>query len=113
MALYLPDSVDFDSNCVIVLDNYTARVYEQLPSDSNFDGSYTDYALDNHYISYYGLSNQTDYPSQSSCYPTSQLTHNIIDRTDFLDIFIIGTGIFLITFLCFYKLLTYLFRGWF
>lgn len=113
MALYLPSSVDFESSCVLVLDNYTARVYNELPSSSDFTGSYTDYALDNHYLEYFGLDSDSSSLSDSSCYPVENLTHNIIDRTDFLDIFVIGTGLFLITFLLFYKLLSYLFRGWF
>lgn len=113
MALYLPSDVDFDSNCVIMLDNYTARVYSESPDNNSFDGSYTDYALDNHYIKYYGVEDTSNYPSSSSCYPSSELTHNVIERTDFIDIFVIGTGLFLLTFLVFYKLLTYLFRGWF
>lgn len=110
MALYLPDSVDFNNNCVSVLNNYTARVYESDTPNSSGLYDYTDYALDNHYIAYYGSELLESSPS---CYPTDLLTHSVLDRTDFVDIFVIGVGLFLITFLLFYKLLSYLFRGWF
>ncbi len=110
MALYLPDSVDFNSNCVSVLNNYTARVYRSDTPDSNGFYDYTDYALDNHYISFTGTELLESSPT---CYPTDMLTHSVLDRTDFADIFVIGVGLFLITFLLFYKLLSYLFRGWF
>jgi len=111
VRLYLPNDLPYNA-CVVLRDNYTARVYEETPvvdSTSN----YVDVALDNHYLYRNGLEYfeyQVDIPS---CLPSSTISHNWLDRTDAVDIVVIIAILFTFLYFVLSRPIKWLFRGWF
>ena len=111
MALYLPNDLPYNA-CVVIRDNYTARVYENQPS-LDTTSNYIDVALDNHYLYYYGVEYfeyQVDIPS---CLSSTEISTVWLDRTDAVDIVVIITCILALLWFILSKPIKWLFRGWF
>ena len=49
MKIYLPNTLT-NSNCVVVRDKDTIRVYENTPQQNGQYYNYTDYYINSHYI---------------------------------------------------------------
>lgn len=107
--IYVPDDLPYNS-CYYLLDNYTLRVYESIPSE-NISINYIDVALDNHYIYREGVESfESVLPS---CLDSTRITSAWSYRTDFFEI--LGS-ILIILLICGFLIsrpLKWLFRGWF
>lgn len=102
MTFYLPVALE-DTNCPVIIDKDTIRVYEVAPT-YNSTVNYTDYYVNSHYMSSTGSRTFSNYSSLPACESISYFTNNISYRNDFLTIFltfllIVGFAWFLISFI--------------
>lgn len=106
--IYVPDNND--SPCYYLQSNTVLRAYDTTPR-YNGSSTYTDYMLDNHYLSRRGEQSWTNYSTLPQCIAINDITTNYFYRTDITDICIlalifIGVNYFLIS-----KLVKVFFRG--
>lgn len=104
--VYLPSITN--SNCIVILDKDTIRVYNDLPTAYNLH-SYTDYFINSHYLSKTGEEYIETVPV---CEDHVGFTTEVYYRNDLSDILIIFLIIVLIGFYLPYKILARLFGRW-
>lgn len=109
MKIYLPKKIT-NSNCVVVRDKDTIRVYDERPQQNNQYYSYTDYYINSHYLENYGSSQYNQYSTLPTCRNTSDFTDEVFYRNDYGDICIIFIVMCLFIFLIPTKIFMRLFR---
>lgn len=97
-----------NSNCAVISNNNTIRVYESKPTN-NTTIPYIDYYFNSHYLSTTGTQQFSNYVAIPTCLPNSDITTEWWHRTDVSDILI--CILILSIFICIpFKVLFRLFR---
>lgn len=109
MKIYLPNALT-NSNCVVVRDRDTIRVYDNQPEQNNQWYSYTDYYVNSHYMTNTGAQQFGQYSTLPTCRNHNEFTNEEFFRNDFSDICIIFTILCLFVFLIPTKIFMRLFR---
>ena len=104
--IYVPDYVN--GNCVYLYSDQFIRVYETQPT-YNSNVNYTDYLINNHYLSRTGTQSFGNYTSLPHC--SDDVTTNFYYRTDILDILLIASLIIGWTWFLSAKLIKTLLKG--
>ena len=84
--LYVPNFND--TNCVVILNSDTIRVYEKQPV-LNQTINYVDYYVNSHYMSKSGSQEFSRYQSVPTCIQKNIITTSVEYRNDYSDILII------------------------
>ena len=79
IMIYVPENLSYNG-CHVILDNYTMRVYETIPT-INDSVSYVDVALDNHYLTREGIEYFGVDASLPTCISSQEITHAWSYRT--------------------------------
>ena len=106
MSLYVP--IYNNGNCAYLYSDNFIRVYDSQPT-YNTNVHYTDYLINNHYISREGYQQFGNYSSLPTC--ASDVTTNYFFRTDIADILIMSSIFIFINWFFISKLYKALFRG--
>lgn len=108
--IYVP--VYNSSNCVVIRDKDTIRIYDTQPT-YNSNNYYTDYYINSHYIFNNGYQQFNQYSTLPTCINHNLLTTNVFYRNDIDSILIIFLILLLICFLFPYKIISRMFGRWF
>lgn len=104
--IYVPELNS--SNCVVVYNHNTLRVYNSVP-ELNQSVNYTDFYINSHYLSKTGSEILS---SNVSCLPSSDLTDSVYYRNDFDSILVIFFILLLICFYFPYRIISRIFGWW-
>ena len=104
--IYVPDYTS--GNCVYLYSDNFIRVYDTQPT-YNSNINYTDYLINNHYLSRTGTQSFGNYSTLPSC--ATDVTTNFYYRTDITEILIISTLVLGWTWFLAGKLIKTLFKG--
>lgn len=108
--IYVPDFTN--SNCVVIRDKDTIRVYDTTPTN-NSNNYYTDYYINSHYIFTNGYQQFSQYSQLPTCINHNLLTKNVYYRNDFDSILIIFLILLIICFYFPYRIISRMFGRWF
>lgn len=107
MALYVPNYSS--SNCVVLQNSSTIRVYEQRPT-YNSSVNYTDYYFTSNYYSNVGTQNFSQYATLPTC--RTDITTNVYYRYDIDKILMCFIIIVIVVYNLAYKPISRLFGRW-
>lgn len=107
MALYVPEFSS--SNCVVLYNSDTIRVYSQRPT-YNSTVNYTDYYINSGYLSNVGSQTFSNYSTIPTC--RNDVTTNYYYRLDFDKICIIFLVIVILCYYLAFKPISRLFGRW-
>lgn len=107
--LYIPNYTN--SNCVVVYNADTIRVYSTTPT-SNSSVNYVDYYVNSHYMSNSGTQNFSQYSTIPTCINANNITTDFYYRNDFDSILIIFMCIVVISYFLAFKPISRLFGRW-
>ena len=108
--IYVPNYTN--SNCVVIRDKDTIRVYDSQPT-YNSNNYFTDYYINSNYLFNNGYQQFNQYSTLPTCINHNLLTTNVYYRNDFDKIMIIFLILLLICFYFPYKMLSRMFGRWF
>lgn len=109
MKIYVPSYNS--SNCVVLQNNNTIRVYNTVPTQ-NSTVSYTDYYISSSYLSNIGTQTFNQYSTVPTCISSSNITTDFYYRLDLDKILVC---FFIIVIICFYfpfRLFSRIFGRW-
>lgn len=100
------------SNCVVLRDKDTLRVYDQRPT-YNSNINYVDYYINSHYVYNNGVQQFNQYSTLPTCIDVSNITTNVFYRNDIDSILIVFLIILLVCFYFPYRIISRMFGRWF
>lgn len=108
--IYVPQ-YDYSTNCAVIYDSNTIRVYN-IPPIQNSDTSYIDYLFNSHYINKSGVEHFAVDSTLPSCIVDDDITTNVYYRNDLSDILV---SFFILLIVCIYfpyRLISRMFGRW-
>lgn len=99
------------NNCLHIQSSDIIRVYDSQPRQ-NATINYTDYYIKSSYISNRGEQTFSQYTTLPSCYNSSDITTNVMYRTDIDSILIIFIILLVFCFYFPYRLISRMFGRW-
>lgn len=106
--IYLPDEISSE-NCPVVLNNYTIRVYDNIPV-ANSSSTFTDYYINSHYLVKVGSESfESVIPV---CLDSSNFTTDYYYRNDFPSILFIFLILLIVCFYIPFRCMTRFIRRW-
>ena len=105
--VYLPSFTS--SNCIVILDKDTIRVYDNLPSSTGISYTFTDYYINSHYLKKTGSEVLDLIPS---CETQTNFTTDVYYRNDFADILFIVFVFFIFVIYMPYRIISRAFGRW-
>lgn len=106
---YIPNYSN--SNCLVVRDSETLRLYEQRPTN-NSSVNYVDYYINSHYIYNTGVQTFNNYTTIPTCIANDKVTTNFYYRNDIDSIMVIFLCILLLAYFFAFKPISRLFGRW-
>lgn len=109
MKIYVPSYNS--SNCLVVRDSNTLRVYDTQPTQ-NSTVNYTDYYIHSNYYSTRGTSTFSNYSTLPTCYDSQYITTEYGYRVDFPEIILSSLAMIFVGYFLISKLVRTLFIDW-